>query len=69
MNNWTKLGTHYQTRKDNLFHTKVDVFITRDGDTASAHLKEGLLGRTVDATYFAPAPSDEAILSKLAGGK
>lgn len=65
--NWNNLGNHYQYRKDNLFKTKVDVHITREGDTAHAVKTEGPfgLGTRTEGCYFGN-PSDEVILSKLA---
>ena len=64
--NWKNLGTHYQTTKPGLFGPKkVDVHITREGDTAHASMTEGRFGTYTEGVYFGNQ-SDEVILSKLA---
>ncbi len=69
--NWQALdketpGTkYYQGEADNFFDSKVNASITRVGDEADVKAKVGHFGTEIDGHFFAPAPSDREILSRI----
>ena len=45
--------------------SKVEAFITRVDDKAEVKAKVGHFGLQIEGSYFAPAPSDQAILKNI----
>lgn len=64
--NWKNLGTHYQTTRPGLFGPKkVDVHISREGETVHYTANSGTFGTRTEG-FAMDNPSDEVILSRLA---
>lgn len=57
--------TEYKGKADNIFNSTVKASITRIGDEAHVHAKVGLFGTEIDGHFFAPAPSDTEIISRI----
>lgn len=55
----------YEGHKTTGLHSKVRVTIDRDGDRADFIGKVGHFGTEMEGSFFAPAPSDAEILSRL----